>query len=347
MAVILEEILTEAVKAGASDLHITVGASPKVRVNGKLASLSYPRFVPEDTLELLISIMTETQRERFERQGECDCSFTVRGLGRFRVSAYRQRGCVALAFRLIGVHVPAAEELGIPDCVAEWHQKETGLIVAAGQSGSGKSATLAALLDKINSMRECHIITLESPVEYLHGHKQSIVEQREIGADSMSYPAALEAALREDPDVLLVDEMRDLETIGGVIAAAETGHLVLCSMAVQGAVSAVERLIDLFPTYRQQQIRLRLADVLQGVVSQQLFPEENKKSRIAAFEVMQATNEIRALIREGKISQISSVMEKGQKTGMITMDGAVKKLFREGKISQETLMGYAHRNHYI
>lgn len=251
MTLILEEILSEAMRAGASDLHITVGASPKMRVNGKLVSLSYPKFMPEDTLEMLISIMTETQREQFEKQGEYDCSITDRELGRFRVSAYRQRGCVALAFRLMGVQIPKAEELGIPDSVMEWYQKETGLIIVTGLSGAGKSATLAVLLDKINSMRESHIITLESPVEYLHEHKQSIVEQREIGADSRSYPAALEAVLREDPDVIFVGEMRDLETIGEVITAAETGHLVLVSMPVQGTVTAIERMIDLFPTYRQ------------------------------------------------------------------------------------------------
>ena len=308
MTLILEEILSEAMRAGASDLHITVGASPKMRVNGKLVSLSYPKFMPEDTLEMLISIMTETQREQFEKQGEYDCSITDRELGRFRVSAYRQRGCVALAFRLMGVQIPKAEELGIPDSVMEWYQKETGLIIVTGLSGSGKSATLAVLLDKINSMRESHIITLESPLEYLHEHKQSIVEQREIGADSRSYPAALEAVLREDPDVIFVGEMRDLETIGEVITAAETGHLVLVSMPVQGTVTAIERMIDLFPTYRQQQIRLRLANVLQGVVSQQLLPNERNKNRVSAFEVMQVTREIRTLILEGKTSNIQAVM---------------------------------------
>ncbi|MCI9429176.1 MAG: PilT/PilU family type 4a pilus ATPase [Lachnospiraceae bacterium] len=347
MTLILEEILSEAMRAGASDLHITVGASPKMRVNGKLVSLSYPKFMPEDTLEMLISIMTETQREQFEKQGEYDCSITDRELGRFRVSAYRQRGCVALAFRLMGVQIPKAEELGIPDSVMEWYQKETGLIIVTGLSGSGKSATLAVLLDKINSMRESHIITLESPVEYLHEHKQSIVEQREIGADSRSYPAALEAVLREDPDVIFVGEMRDLETIGEVITAAETGHLVLVSMPVQGTVTAIERMIDLFPTYRQQQIRLRLANVLQGVVSQQLLPNERNKNRVSAFEVMQVTSEIRTLIREGKTSHIPAVMERGEVSGMITMDGAVKKLFGEGKIVQETVMWYAQRNHNI
>ena len=347
MTLILEEILSEAMRAGASDLHITVGASPKMRVNGKLVSLSYPKFMPEDTLEMLISIMTETQREQFEKQGEYDCSITDRELGRFRVSAYRQRGCVALAFRLMGVQIPKAEELGIPDSVMEWYQKETGLIIVTGLSGSGKSATLAVLLDKINSMRESHIITLESPVEYLHEHKQSIVEQREIGADSRSYPAALEAVLREDPDVIFVGEMRDLETIGEVITAAETGHLVLVSMPVQGTVTAIERMIDLFPTYRQQQIRLRLANVLQGVVSQQLLPNERNKNRVSAFEVMQVTSEIRTLIREGKTSHIPAVMERGEESGMITMDGAVKKLFGEGKIVQETVMWYAQRNHNI
>lgn len=347
MTLILEEILSEAMRAGASDLHITVGASPKMRVNGKLVSLSYPKFMPEDTLEMLISIMTETQREQFEKQGEYDCSITDRELGRFRVSAYRQRGCVALAFRLMGIQIPKAEELGIPDSVMEWYQKETGLIIVTGLSGSGKSATLAVLLDKINSMRESHIITLESPVEYLHEHKQSIVEQREIGADSRSYPAALEAVLREDPDVIFVGEMRDLETIGEVITAAETGHLVLVSMPVQGTVTAIERMIDLFPTYRQQQIRLRLANVLQGVVSQQLLPNERNKNRVSAFEVMQVTSEIRTLIREGKTSHISAVMERGEVSGMITMDGAVKKLFGEGKIVQETVMWYAQRNHNI
>jgi len=346
MAVILEEILAEAAKAGASDVNITVDAPPRMRVNGNLTSLSYPKCGPEDTLEMLISILPETERARFEEQGECECAFTVRGVGRVRACAYRQRGRIALAFRLTG-GLPSAEELGIPKDVMELYAREAGLIVVTGESGSGRSSTLAALVDRINMMRNVHIITLERPVEYIHEHKQSIVEQREIGRDSMGYPAALAAALRENADVIVVSELSDPETVDGAVTAAETGHLVLASANVPGTTEAIERLVELFPAQRQQRIRSRLADVLEAVIYQQLLPYEGKKKRMAAFEVLHMAKEIRRLLREGKTGEISAVMEKGQIPGVVTMDDAVEKLYKEGRISKEILMWYARKNHYI
>ncbi len=329
MIVTIEEILTDAMKAGASDVHITVGTSPRMRVDGKLTSMSYPGLAASDTLSMLISIMTESQRSRFEERGEYDLAFSIRDVGRFRVNAYKQQGSVAMAVRLVKADVPSPEELGMPASVTELYQKQKGLILVTGPSGSGKSATLAALTGLINSHREAHIITLEDPIEYHHEHMRSIVSQREIGLDCLDYVSALESVLREDPDVILVGEMRDLETIGAVITAAETGHLVLASLHTNGVVNSVERMIDLFPTYRQQQIRIRLAGVLEAVVSQQLLPHPSGVGRVAAFEVLHVLPAVRRLIREGQTARLTAVMKAGHQFGMITMEEAVAQLMEQ------------------
>lgn len=295
----IEEILSEAVKAGASDVHMTAGLSPKMRVNGKLVTMSWPRLFPADTLALLVSIMTQTQRERFEETGEYDMSFAVRELGRFRVNAFKQKGCVAMAIRLIGTGIPTAESLGLPQAVQELYRKERGLVLVTGPAGCGKSTTLAAMVDKINSMREAHIITLEEPIEYLHSHKRSIVNQREIGVDTADYASGLRAALREDADVVLVGELRDYDTINIAIAAAETGHLVLTAMDTCEAMQAVERILAAFPAEKQQQARIRVAKVLETVISQSFLSQEEQEGRRAAFEVLEVTEEIRKQIREG------------------------------------------------
>ncbi|MBS7338936.1 MAG: type IV pilus twitching motility protein PilT [Suilimivivens sp.] len=337
----IEEMLRTAKEAGASDVHITVGVPPKMRVNGHLITMDYPRLLPDDTKALLDEIMSEQQRARFEEVGEHDMSFSIPNMGRYRVNAYKQRGSVAIALRLVGTQVPSAEELGIPDSVIELYQRKRGLVLVTGPTGSGKSTTLAAIIDKINNNRESHVITLEDPIEYLHQHKLSMVNQREIGLDSQSYANALRAALREDPDVILVGEMRDFETISVAITAAETGHLVLSTLHTIGAASTVDRVIDVFPPHQQQQVRVQLANVLEAVVSQQLIPKADESGRVAAFEVLHANHAVRNLIREGKTHQLMSVMQTNRKLGMISMDEAIVQLYRDGRISKEMAVQFA------
>ena len=337
----IEEILSAAKEAGASDVHLTVGIPPKMRVNGNLITMNYPRMLPADTLDVLLSIMTEPQRDRFEERGEYDMSFSIPNVGRYRVNAYKQRGSVAMAFRLVGTKVPAPEELGVPVSVVDLYQRKRGLILVTGPTGSGKSTTLAAIIDKINNNRDAHVITLEDPIEYLHQHKMSMVNQREIGLDSESYANALRAALREDPDVILVGEMRDFETISVAITAAETGHLVLSTLHTIGAASTVDRGIDVFPPHQQQQIRVQLANVLEAVISQQLIPRADGKGRVAAFEVLHTNSAVRNLIREGKTHQITSVMQTNRKVGMMTMDDALCQLYKEYKIDREMALQFA------
>ena len=338
---IIEEILREAKEAGASDVHLTVGIPPKMRVNGDLLTMNYSKMLPADTLDILISVMTEAQREKFEERGEYDFSFSIPNCGRFRVNAYKQRGSVAIAFRLVGTKVPTPEELGVPESVIDLYQRKRGLVLVTGPTGSGKSTTLAAIIDKINNNRDAHVITLEDPIEYLHQHKMSMVNQREIGLDSENYANALRAALREDPDVILVGEMRDFETISVAITAAETGHLVLSTLHTIGAASTVDRVIDVFPPHQQQQIRVQFANVLEAVISQQLIPTVDGKGRVAAFEVMHATHAVRNLIREGKSHQLSSVMQTNRRLGMITMDEAITQLYQERKITRENAIQFA------
>lgn len=338
----IREILEKAKAAGASDVHITVGIPPKMRVNGKLITMSeYNRLLPADTLEIVLNIMTENQRSRFEERGEYDMSFSIPDLGRYRVNAYKQRGSVALAFRLVGTKVPSPEELGVPESVIDLYQRKRGLVLVTGPTGSGKSTTLAAIIDKINNCRDAHVITLEDPIEYLHQHKMAMVNQREIGLDSDNYANALRAALREDPDVILVGEMRDLETISVAITAAETGHLVLSTLHTIGAASTVDRIIDVFPPHQQQQIRVQLSNVLEAVISQQLIPTSDGRGRVAAFEVMHANHAVRNLIREGKSHQLTSVMQTNRKLGMITMDEAIQQLYFTGRISRDMAVQFA------
>lgn len=337
----IEEMLTIAKEAGASDVHITVGIPPKMRVNGKLITMDFPRLLPSDTVQLALEIMNEQQREQFEERGEHDMSFSIPNLGRYRVNAYKQRGSVAIALRLVGTQVPSPESLGVPSSVVDLYQRKRGLVLVTGPTGSGKSTTLAAIIDKVNNNRECHVITLEDPIEYLHQHKMSMVNQREIGLDSQSYANALRAALREDPDVILVGEMRDFETISVAITAAETGHLVLSTLHTIGAASTVDRVIDVFPPYQQQQIRVQLANVLEAVISQQLIPRTDGKGRVAAFEVLHANHAVRNLIREGKSHQLMSVMQTNRKAGMIAMDEAIMQLFYDGKIDREMAIQFA------
>ena len=341
MALSVEEILSKAKEAGASDVHITVGIPPKMRVNGKLITMDGVKLLPSDTMEIAIHVMNEKQKQHFEEYGEVDMSFAIPGEGRYRVNIYKQRGSIAMAFRLVGTSIPTPQELGVPQSVIDLYQKKRGLVLVTGPTGSGKSTTLASLIDTINNNREAHVITLEDPIEYLHQHKQSIVNQREIGLDSTNYAHALRAALREDPDVIFVGEMRDFETISTAITAAETGHLVFSTLHTIGAASTVDRVIDVFPPHQQQQIRVQLANVLEAVISQQLIPTIDGSGRVAAFEVLHNNPAVRNLIREGKTHQITSVMQTNRKQGMLTMDDALVQLHWDCKISMEMALQFA------
>lgn len=334
------QLLQRTIELKASDLHITVASPPIARVNGSLIKLGETNLYPADTEILTKDMMTPEQYESFQEKGELDFSFSNAGLGRFRVNAYKQRGSCCLAIRIVAMQVPTIEELELPPVIKELSKKQRGLILVTGPTGSGKSTTLASMIDYMNKNRSCHILTLEDPIEYLHKHNKSIVNQREIGNDSFSFTNALRAALRQDPDVILVGEMRDLDTMAIAVTAAETGHLVLSTLHTVGAAKTIDRIIDVFPTYQQQQIRIQLSSVLEGVISQQLLPKTDKKGRVAAFEIMVSNPAVRNLIREGKTHQMQTVIETGTKFGMQTMDGSLMKLYQTNMISRETLEKY-------
>ena len=331
----MESLLREAVDRHASDLHVTVGVPPILRINGILTKLDLPSLSVEDTLQLFEEIVAEERRTQFSQNGEVDFSYTIFGLSRFRVNAFRQRGSIAIAIRIIPERVPTLQELKLPDIVRELAGKPRGLVLVTGPTGSGKSTTMAAMIDLINSQRACNILTLEDPIEYLHRHRQSIINQREVGADTRTFANALRAALREDPDVILVGEMRDMETISIAVRAAETGHLVLATLHTSDASQTVDRIIDVFPPYQHQQVRTQLSLALQGIVSQQLLPRKDGKGRAVAVETLVATPATRNLIREGKSHQLLSVIQTGAKFGMQSMDTALRDLCRAGTISEE------------
>lgn len=343
----VEQLLMTAKEQGASDVHITVGVPPKMRVNGELLDLEYPRLMPDDCEKIILSIMNERQVEMFKENGEADFSFSIPQVGRYRVNVFRQRGSVACAMRIVGTEVPKPEQLGVPQSVIDLYDKKRGLVLVTGPTGSGKSTTLASLIDRINDERNAHVITLEDPIEYLHTHRKSMINQREIGIDTQSYAKALRSALREDPDVILVGEMRDLETISTAITAAETGHLVFSTLHTIGAAATIDRIIDVFPPHQQQQIRIQLSMVLEAVISQQLIPTADKRGRVAAFEVMHATVPIKNLIREAKTYQISGVLQTNKKGGMITMDDAILDLYNKGMINSQEAVNYAQDMPYV
>lgn len=337
----IEELLITAKENKASDVHITVGLPPKMRINGILVDMDYPRLLPPDTEAVISTMMSDKRLQQFEELGEIDFSYSIPQIGRYRVNVFHQRGSMAASIRLVSTKIPLPEELGIPKSVVDLYQKKRGLVLVTGPTGSGKSTTLASIIDRINSMREVHVITLEDPIEYLHNHKKAMVNQREVGLDTHSYSNALRAALREDPDVILVGEMRDLETISTAITAAETGHLVLSTLHTIGAASTIDRIVDVFPPHQQQQIRVQLSMVLESVISQQLIPTADKKSRAAAFEVMHSTPAIKNLIREAKSPQINSTIQTSKKLGMQTMDDAIFDLYMKGDIDKENAVSYA------
>ena len=335
----LAELLELTVKEGASDLHLTVGISPIIKVNGKLVRLEHEILRPEDTEAYAREILQDAY-EKYDAIGEYDTSYSIHGKGRFRVNIYKQRNSTALAIRVISLDMPTLDSLGYPETLKDICNLKRGLVLVTGPTGSGKSTTLAALINEINSNRESHIITIEDPIEFLHKHNKSIVNQTEIGKDTLSYERALKAAPREDPDVILIGEMRDLETISTAITAAETGHLVFSTLHTIGAAKTIDRIVDVFPPHQQEQIKIQLASVLQIIISQQLV-ETVDGDRNAALEIMVATPAIKNLIREGKTHQIESSIQTGSKYGMRTMDMELANLYREGIITQETAMNSA------
>ena len=337
------DFLESVISGGASDLHITSGLPPMIRVNGSLRPISgYRRLQPKDLQELIYAILNQKQREIFEENLELDVSYSLPGRARFRVNVFKQRDAMGAVMRLIPFEIVPLEKLGLPPSVAEFAKLRRGLVLVTGITGSGKSTTLAGLVDIINSTRAEHIMTVEDPIEFLHRHKKAIVNQREIGADTHSFPKALKHVLRQDPDVILVGEMRDLETIQTALTAAETGHLVFGTLHTQDAPQSIDRVIDVFPPHQQQQVRVQLAGTIAGVVSQQLLKTANGKGRAVAAEVLVATPAVRNLIREGKVHQIYTSMQAGGKFGMQVMDQHLAELVRAHKISYETALEHSH-----
>ena len=337
----LDEILIQSVKSGASDIHLTTGRPPSYRIDGVLAPIEGERLTPQMLEDILMPLMDVRHREELQNNGQTDFAYAISGVGRFRVNVFKQRGTLASVMRSLPFNIPEPEELGIPAEVVEMTSRKRGLILVTGPTGSGKSTTLASLIHVINRTYPYHIITLEDPIEYLHRHDKSVVNQREIGSDSTNYAQALRAALREDPDVILVGEMRDLETISTAITAAETGHLVFSTLHTIGADKTIDRIIDVFPPNQQQQIRIQLASVLECVVSQQLLKKADGSGRVAALEILFANNAVRNLIRESKTYQISSVMQTSKRAGMQTMDDALYDLYMRKLIDADNAVTYA------
>jgi twitching motility protein PilT len=337
----IDEYLQKAVEMEASDLHICVGVPVVIRRFGSLYYIDDYVLNKEDSRELVEQVLTKDQIKILESEGEIDFAYTLAGIGRFRVNAFRQRGSYAIAFRVIPSKVPELSQLGLPDILYSLSEKQRGLIVVTGPTGSGKSTTLAAMINQINTERRCHIITIEDPIEYLHKHNRSIINQREIGEDTKSYNNALRAALREDPDVILIGEMRDQETISIALTAAETGHLVLSTLHTLGAAKTIDRIIDVFPPHQQGQVRSQLSTVLQGIVSQQLIKRSDNTGRIVATEVMIVTPAISNMIRESRTVQINSSIHTGSEYGMHSMDSCIASLYKQGIISYENACQYS------
>jgi twitching motility protein PilT len=349
MTINLRALLEEVIEKEASDLHITAGERAKIRIDGDITNASAPEVLtPKDTLSLAYSVLTENQKKRFELEDELDFSFGIQNLARFRGNVFKQRGCVAMVIRMIPFSVKTFADLNLPPVVAKMSEKPRGLVLVTGPTGSGKSTTLAAIIDKINKERKGHIITVEDPIEFIHRHHQCIINQREVGTDTKSFANALKYALREDPDVILVGEMRDLETIQATITIAETGHLALATLHTNSAAESINRIIDVFPSNQQSQVRAQLAFVLEGVITQTLLQKAKGRGRAMAAEIMVATPAIRALIRDDKVHQIYSLMQSGKKHGMQTMNDALYQLYVSREVTQdECLRATSDQNEFM
>lgn len=332
----LRTLLEEMIERGASDLHLTVGNHPMLRIDGEMRRSRVEVILqPKDTTQLAYSVLTESHKKRFEQEDELDFSFGIQHLARFRANCFRQRGCVAMVLRQIPHLIQTVEQLGLPPVIAHLAERPHGLVLVTGPTGSGKSTTLAAMLDKINRERKGHILTVEDPIEFVHKHQGCLINQREVGADTKSFASALKYALREDPDVVLVGEMRDYETIHAGLTIAETGHLAFATLHTNSAAEAINRIIDVFPSHQQQQVRTQLAFVLEGVVTQALIPRKGGKGRVAAMEILVATPAIRALIRDDKVHQIYGMMQSGKKFGMQTLNDSLMQLHQANLVTEE------------
>ncbi len=339
--VTLRELLEEMTQKRASDLHITAGVPPEFRVDGMITPSEHEVLTPEFTTQLAYSVLSDEQRKRFETTKELDFSFGVKGLSRFRANVFLQRGAISMAIRQIPYEILAMETLGLPPVVREFTTHHKGLVLVTGPTGSGKSTTLASILDKLNATRQAHIITIEDPIEYIHHHKKCIINQREIGADTVSFPTALKYVLRQDPDIILIGEMRDLETIEAALTIAETGHLVFATLHTNSTYEAVNRIVDVFPADQQKQIHTQLAFTLQGVVTQQLIPRSYGAGRVMVAEVLVCTPAIRAVVRERKTHQIYSLMQAGQKFGMQTMNQGLLQAVLDKALSPEDALEHS------
>jgi twitching motility protein PilT len=334
MSFTLHQLLQLMIQQGASDLHITAGTQPKIRMHGSLVDVNVGNLVPEQTKELCYSILTDHQKQVFEETKELDLSFGIKGLSRFRGNVFVSRGAVAGAFRTIPYEIPSFEQLGLPPVIKTMAKRPRGLMLVTGPTGSGKSTTLASIIDTINRSRSSHIVTIEDPVEFVHEHKNCVVNQREVGQDTYSFKNALKSVLREDPDVVLIGEMRDVETIEAGLTLAETGHLCLATLHTNSTVQSITRIIDVFPEAQQAQVRTQLSFVLEGILAQQLIPRVDRPGRSLAVEVMVATPALRNMIREDKLHQVYGIMQAGQeKYGMQTMNQSLMVLLLEGRIS--------------
>ncbi|MFN2628581.1 MAG: type IV pilus twitching motility protein PilT [Gaiellaceae bacterium] len=344
----IDDLLEQLVVRGASDLHISVGSAPAIRVRGRIERLKgHDLLTADDTRALLYRVLSSEQQKQFEIKRQLDFAYAVPGLARFRVNVYYQRESVGAAFRVIPTEIKSAEELGLPPVLHDLAQQPRGLVLVTGPTGSGKSTTLAAIIDEINRTRAEHILTVEDPIEFVHKHKKCIVNQREIGPDATSFSEALRAALRQDPDVILVGEMRDLETISTALTAAETGHLVFGSLHTQSAPSTIDRIIDVFPPAQQEQVRIMIANSLQGVVTQTLLPTADGQGRLPALEILLPDDAVRNLIRQGKVEQIYSVMQTNTKNGMQTMEKALADLVIRGVVTVEEALNQSSRREQL
>jgi twitching motility protein PilT len=344
MTVNLRALLEEMIEKDASDLHLVAGERPKLRIDGDIVNASSDEVMtPKDTLGLAYSVLTENQKKKFENDNELDFSFGIQNLARFRGNCFKQRGCVSLVIRQIPFNVRTFDELGLPPVVAELADRPRGLVLVTGPTGSGKSTTLAAMIDKINKELKGHIITVEDPIEFIHRHQGCIVNQREVGTDTHSFAAALKYALRQDPDVVLVGEMRDLETVQSALTIAETGHLAFATLHTNSAMESINRIIDVFPSHQQPQVRAQLSFVLEGVVTQTLLQKLKGKGRVMACEIMICTPAIRALIRDEKIEQIPSMMQAGKKHGMQTLNDALFQLYMGREVSKDECLRVTSR----